>query len=525
MRNNGPVTQRELGFDASTMLVSTTDLKGRITYANAAFVRVSGFSEDELTGKAHNLVRHPDMPPAAFEDLWRTLAAGRPWTALVKNRCKNGDHYWVRANVTPVREGGQVVGYMSVRTCPDRGDVDAAEALYRSIREGRASGRFDGGRWVRTDPASRVLRRVGDSLLAREALVLAALSLPAAAALAWSLPGAVSTWMVLAVQSVLAAVLLWRFQVRVVRPLRRVADAADSVASGVLQVGRPDPRRDEVGRISGAIDQLTVNLMAVVSDVRNEAEGIRTTTEEVSKGGLDLSNRTEQQAANLEQTSAALQQFAQSTQANAARTDQASAIAGEASGRAADGGEAMRKVVDTMRDIEQGSRRIADIIGVIDGIAFQTNILALNAAVEAARAGEQGRGFAVVAGEVRSLAQRSASAAREITALIGEAVGRVESGVRSVAEAGSTIEATLEAVRRMNALIGEIAGATGSQASEIAQVSSAVAQLESLTQQNAALVEQSAAAAGSLHDQAARMVGAVDVFKMDRGRSAGAFRP
>jgi len=519
MRNNGPVTDRERSFDASEMLVSMTDLKGRITYANAAFVRVSGFGMDELVGKAHNLVRHPDMPAEAFEDLWRTIAGGRPWTALVKNRCKNGDFYWVRANVTPVREGERTVGYMSVRTLPARPEIEAAERLYQAIRERRAGhAGFEAGQWVRRDPASRALRRIGASLQARQVAALGTMTGVPLATLWWALPQGPLLWAASGLQAALAIAFAMWFGSRVVGPLRRMAGAADAVASGSLAPGARDARTDEVGRIGAALDQLTVNLMAVVSDVRSEADGIRLTTEEISKGGVDLSNRTEQQAASLEQTAAALQQFAASTQSNAERTSQARAIAGDATERAGFGGAAMTRVVETMKGIEDGSRRIADIIGVIDGIAFQTNILALNAAVEAARAGEQGRGFSVVAAEVRSLAQRSAEAAREIKSLIGSNVERVESGMNTVAEAGTTIEQTVEAVNRVSALIGEISAATGAQAAEIVEVSAAVDQLESLTQQNAALVEQSAAAAGSLNDQAGRMVGAVNVFKLSGGR-------
>jgi methyl-accepting chemotaxis protein len=286
------------------------------------------------------------------------------------------------------------------------------------------------------------------------------------------------------------------------------------VAAGALDSRSNRDRADEIGQVARALDQLTVNLMAVVSDVRREAEAIRTTTEEIARGGDDLSHRTEQQAASLEQTAAALQQFAHSTHDNAGHTSTASQIAAEASSQARSGGEAVERVVSTMREIEAGSRKIADIIGVIDGIAFQTNILALNAAVEAARAGEQGRGFAVVAAEVRSLAQRSADAARQIKSLIGESVGRVESGAQIVHDAGRTMTDIVGAVRRLTDLIGEISVATGAQASEIQQVNAAVGHLDGMTQQNAALVEQSAAAAQSLKDQAGRLVDAVNAFKL-----------
>jgi aerotaxis receptor len=515
MRNNGPVTGREQAYDAAAMLVSMTDLKGRITYANPAFVQVSGFSADELLGKAHNLVRHPDMPAEAFDDMWRTIAGGSPWTALVKNRCRNGDHYWVRANVTPVIERGEAVGYLSVRTLPSREDVAVAESLYAAIREGRArNGRFEAGRWVRRDPVSTLLRRVDASLPARNLLGLGSMAALSVGTMVWTLPSGPVLWAAAGVQVALAAGLAVSFGRRVVGPLRQVADAANRVAAGALDARSNLDRGDELGQVARALDQLTVNLMAVVSDVRREAEGIRTTTEEVARGGDDLSNRTEQQAASLEQTAAALQQFAQSTHQNAGYTSKASQIAAEASDQARSGGEAVERVVHTMREIEASSRKIADIIGVIDGIAFQTNILALNAAVEAARAGEQGRGFAVVAAEVRSLAQRSAEAARQIKNLIGESVGQVESGAQIVHDAGRTMSEVVGAVHRVTDLIAEISAATGAQASEIEQVNAAVGHLDDMTQQNAALVEQSAAAAESLKDQAGRLVDAVNAFKL-----------
>ena len=515
MRNNGPVTDREQLYSSATMLVSMTDLKGRITYANPAFVQVSGYTLSELLGKAHNLVRHPDMPEAAFADLWGTIQTGRPWTALVKNRCKNGDYYWVRANVTPVIEQGEVVGFMSVRTLPAREEVESAEALYSAIREGKArNGCFEAGRWVKKDPVSRMWRRVNGSLPARNVLGLTALVLVSLGAL-WSLaPPSAGLWAATVAQLALAAVLALSYARRVAAPLQQVARAANRVAAGALDARAQVDRADEVGQVSRALDQLSVNLMAVVSDVRSEAESIRITTAEIAKGGDDLSNRTEQQAASLEQTAAALQQFGHSTHDNASRTGQASGIAAEASQQAAVGGEAVQRVVQTMRDIEGSSRKIADIIGVIDGIAFQTNILALNAAVEAARAGEQGRGFSVVAAEVRSLAQRSAEAAREIKGLIGESVGRVESGVAIVNDAGRTMQGIVDSVNRLAGLIEEISSATGSQASEIEEVNAAVGHLDSMTQQNAALVEESAAAAGSLKDQADRLVEAVNAFKL-----------
>ena len=515
MRDNGPVSGREQSYDPASMLVSMTDLKGRITYANPAFVQVSGFTLDELLGKAHNLVRHPGMPPQAYADMWRTIQSGQPWTALVKNRCKDGGHYWVRANVTPVMERGETVGYLSVRTLPTRGEIDGAESLYAAIRAGRArNGHFEAGRWVRRDLLSVLLRRIDRSLPVRNALGLAAMAATGVVAMALTMPAGPGFWIAAALQLGLAGALAASFTARVARPLARVADAANRVAAGALDARSGVDRIDQVGQAARALDQLTVNLMAVVSDVRREAQGIRTTTEEIARGGDDLSNRTEQQAASLEQTAAALQQFAYATHDNAGHTAKASQIAAEASEQARSGGEAVERVVHTMREIEASSRKIADIIGVIDGIAFQTNILALNAAVEAARAGEQGRGFAVVAAEVRSLAQRSAEAARQIKDLIGESVGRVASGAQIVHDAGRTMTDIVGAVRRVTDLIAEITAATGAQAAEIEQVNAAVGHLDGMTQQNVALVEQSAAAAESMKEQAGRLVDAVNAFKL-----------
>jgi len=515
MRNNGPVTDREQSYSASTMLVSMTDLKGRITYANAAFVQVSGYSLSELIGKAHNMVRHPDMPAAAFQDLWDTIQSGRPWTALVKNRCKNGDHYWVRANVTPVIEQGAVVGYLSVRTLPGRDEVTAAQALYDAINAGTARhGKFEAGRWVRKDPVSGFVRQIQSSLALRNLLGTGSLALVALAALWTGLPAGPLLWGSSGLLIAMVAALAFSFNLRVLAPLNRVADAANRVAASALDARAQVDQADIVGQVSRALDQLSVNLMAVVSDVRQEAESIRVTTAEIAKGGEDLSNRTEQQAANLEQTAAALQQFGDSSHDNADRTAQASEIAAQAADQAVSGGQAVQRVVQTMRDIEGSSRKIADIIGVIDGIAFQTNILALNAAVEAARAGEQGRGFSVVAAEVRSLAQRSAEAANEIKSLIGESVSRVESGVQIVHDAGGTMQGIVDSVNRLAGLISEISVATRSQDGEINQVNAAVGQLDAMTQQNAALVEESAAAAASLKDQADRLVEAVNAFKL-----------
>jgi methyl-accepting chemotaxis protein len=292
-----------------------------------------------------------------------------------------------------------------------------------------------------------------------------------------------------------------------------VAAAATAIAEGDLS-GDIDTSRAQPGSVVQAMAQMQHALRRLVGQVRSSSDSIATASDEIAKGNADLSQRTEEQASNLQQTAASMEQLTSTVANNADTARQASQLAGSASVVAGKGGQIVGQVVKTMEEISASSRKIADIIGVIDGIAFQTNILALNAAVEAARAGEQGRGFAVVAGEVRALAQRSAQAAKEIKALIGDSVERVESGGRLVDEAGQTMDEIVTQVRRVTDLISEISAATQEQSSGIGQVGTAVSQLDEVTQRNAALVEESAAAADSLHQQAEELVQAISVFRL-----------
>jgi methyl-accepting chemotaxis protein len=289
---------------------------------------------------------------------------------------------------------------------------------------------------------------------------------------------------------------------------------AQTVAAGDLGSQVVVDRRDEIGTLLAALQQMNGSLVAIVGDVRQASESIATGSAQIAHGNADLSQRTEEQASNLEQTAASMEQLTATVKHNADTARRASELAEGASSVAARGGEVVGQVVTTMDGITDSSRRIADIIGVIDGIAFQTNILALNAAVEAARAGEQGRGFAVVASEVRSLAQRSATAAKEIKVLIGESVGKVENGTRLVADAGRTMGDIVDQVQRVSTLIAEISDASGEQSRGIGQIGDAVAQLDQVTQQNAALVEESAAAAESLKVQADGLARTVATFRL-----------
>ncbi|MDN3922946.1 methyl-accepting chemotaxis protein [Roseateles violae] len=301
----------------------------------------------------------------------------------------------------------------------------------------------------------------------------------------------------------------------IVDPLRAAVRMAEQVASGDLRLNQTvSSAGDETGQLIRAMQRMAEQLAELVRQVRDGSESIATGSAQIAAGNADLSQRTEQTASNLQQTAAAMEQLTGTVQNNNETARQAAQLAGGASGAARQGGELMERVVGTMGEISASSRRIVDIIGTIDGIAFQTNILALNAAVEAARAGEQGRGFAVVAGEVRALAQRSAEAAREIKALIGASVDTVESGGVLVGDAGRTVSDVVLQVQRVTELIDAISAASESQTQGIAQVGEAVGQLDQVTQQNSALVEQSAAAAESLRQQAEQLNATVARFRL-----------
>ena len=396
MRLNTPVTSQEFILDDGKTIVSTTDLKGKITYANPYFIEVSGFAEEELIGAPQNILRHPDMPVEAFADLWATIKAGMPWSGMVKNRCKNGDFYWVYANVTPVIEAGRSVGFMSVRTKPSREQVAQADKLYRELREGNPRRlRIERGR----------LRHRG-----------------------WR---------------------NWAGQWRDLSLARQIGLGMGAL-SGLLALLA----------VSGALRQTNVNLHSIIADVRSNFDEIQTATSEIASGNPDLSGRTESQASSLQQTAASMEQLTSHVQQSAASVHSANELAGQASSVAEAGGSIVSQMVQTMDDISQSSRKILDIIGMIDGIAFQTNILALNAAVEAACAGEHGKGFAVVATEVRSLAQRPATAARELQQLIDSSLAKVDAGTQLTSNAGATMSEVIESVGRVTRVMDEIHHAT-----------------------------------------------------------------
>jgi aerotaxis receptor len=518
MRTNLPVTATERLIREGESIVSKTDMQGNITYVNPYFVEVSGFSEIELIGAPQNIIRHPDMPVEAFADMWHTIKAGVPWTGLVKNRCKNGDFYWIQANVTPVREAGRMVGYMSVRTRASRSDIEGAEKGYKLVREKKAHGMaIRDGALVPVGVTSMARRwrdlsltkRIGGAITV---LMLAIVALCVAAVNAGAERTVVAGFGVLAIA---VALYLWiSLHSTIIAPLRLAIDVARAIAAGDLSSRFSTVRNDDVGQLLRALQQMNVNLTAIIGDVHANVTSIQHGTGEIASGNMDLSKRTEAQAASLEQTAASMEEFSATVKQNASAAGEADQLAAMASTVAREGGEAVQKMMATMHDISASSGQIVEIISLIDGIAFQTNILALNAAVEAARAGEQGRGFAVVAGEVRNLAQRSAAAAREIKTLIDISGSKVKHGTDLATRASSTMGNIVEAVERVTTILGDISAASREQSAGIEQVNQAVAHMDEVTQQNAALVEEAAAAAAALDGQAMQLSQAVSVFKV-----------
>ncbi len=491
MRINMPVTRTERHLKDGEYIVSKTNLKGQIVYVNRPFLEISGFTEEELMGAPHNIVRHPDMPVEAFEDLWRTLKAGKPWRGMVKNRCKNGDYYWVDANANPIWEDGRITGYMSLRRKPERKDVDAAERFYRQLRENSAgSMTVEDGRAVPTGLRGLVHRAVRPGVKSQLAasLVFALLALPSS--MFEYLGGNLPASALLAVTG--TAALLWNFLTvdrKILKKLDEAIRACQAIASGNLHI-KPD-ETGVAGRLFHAIGIMAGNVDSIVTDIRHIADAVKESSTAVTATAGALSSASSQQAASVEETSTAIDQMSSSIGRNTENAKVTDSMASSVARQAKEGGEAVHETVQAMK-------RIAEKIGIIDDIAYQTNLLALNAAIEAARAGQHGKGFAVVAAEVRKLAERSQIAAQEIGEVARGSVGLAE-------RASRLLDEIVPAIAKTSELVQEISSSSQEQSGGVSQINNAMSHLNDATQQNAASSEELAATAGEMNSQAERL--------------------
>ncbi|HHH44742.1 MAG TPA: PAS domain S-box protein [Gammaproteobacteria bacterium] len=492
MKINTPVTDHEVNYPEDANLLSTTNLKGAITYCNEDFIKVSGYGEEELVGRNHNIVRHPDMPPAAFADLWTSLKNEHSWMGIVKNRCKDGSYYWVDAYVTPIRENGRVDEYQSVRTRPERSIVRRAERIYRQLKQGKM-------------PLALRLPEIG--IRSRLAAGFAFAVLPPLGALAASDAfGAVATWSISAVSVGAAVFTTWLISGRI----RAAAAKARKIIDNPLMQLIYTDNRDEVGSIELAMKMQAAELRAVVGRVgdssltlKSSAESLAGTIEETNVRLHEQQSQTDQVATAMHEMSATVQEVARNATYAADGTveaqqsaDEGRAVVNETVRSIRDVAEGVAQAAGVINQLNSDAASIGTVVDVIRGIAEQTNLLALNAAIEAARAGEQGRGFAVVADEVRTLAQRTQQSTQEIQDMVerlqegaNEAVSAMEQGtektetsVQCATRAGKALEDITTAIRKISDMNTQIATAAEEQSAVAEEINGNVATINELGQ-------------------------------------------
>ncbi|SEQ94799.1 aerotaxis receptor [Nitrosomonas sp. Nm51] len=522
MRVNMPITTIEKDFRESDGLISKTDPKGRITFVNDAFVQVSGFSREELHGKAHNIVRHPDMPEEAFDDLWKTIKSGKPWTGVIKNRCKNGDYYWVEANVSPLREGNQITGYISIRNKPTSEQIKSAEALFCDIKAEKAV--LKEGRIVKKGIAGKLTGMMNPSVKAKLSLAFAIPCMTLLLAVTGAVIGLAAQYPTGYATTIgfgfLVSVILGYYSVSSIsRPLKDLSDAIIRAASGDFSPLNYPPANGELGRLQELLKLMNRNMRRILLNISISTDIVSRTSEDLVTGNDELSRRTTEQTANLEKTAASMEELTSTVAQNDENVQEVNKLGIQASTVASKGGEIVNDVVHTMNLIHESAKKVVNIISVIDEIAFQTNILALNAGVESARAGEHGRGFAVVASEVRMLAQRSATAAKEIAALINNSVNQIEAGTELADKAGQTMTEVVNAVQKVTEIMADITNASREQNSGIEQINEAMISLDTVTQQNTALVQDIAESTEILQKQTDNVTEAFTVLKLNNTAS------
>ncbi|MBK6659915.1 MAG: methyl-accepting chemotaxis protein [Proteobacteria bacterium] len=538
MNPNSSTSTVERAFPPRTTLVSRTDLKGVITYANQAFIDLSGYSRAELLGAKHSVVRHPDMPAAAFEDLWRTIGANKPWRGMVKNRCKNGDHYWVEAFVTPYHEHGRLVGYQSIRTAPSRAQVDAAEAFYREVRQGRAQ--------YRSAAPSLVERLPFDTRANLTSLALVSLFVLTATA-GWLdhhrlalLGGGLGV--------LIAGATCWWNISRVHRPLARVEATLLALAEGRLGRRVEIVRGEEFPELLEAAETMRLRLAAMVLEIQQTARRLKGETAQMDTEIKGLKARLGEQNGRMNAAAVALEEMGATVEEVSARIRDTAAHARGADAIVTEVNLSVRNEVSTsnaiMGAVAESSARIDELHSAVSlvgqasneirDIAAQTNLLALNAAIEAARAGEQGRGFAVVADEVRALATRTAASTDKITEIIEhitDATRRALSTMHSTREGVTrnaddiqVVGAALEQVTRASHDILQLAEgnarAMQEQASSASELGTAVEHINALADGNSRAFEHLGLTSETVDGTASELTALVAHYAMSEPRAA-----
>jgi aerotaxis receptor len=467
MKRNLPVTDVERPFPRGKYIVSRTDLKGAITYANDTFVEMSGFTREELIGKNHNIVRHPDMPPAGFQNLWDTIREGRPWGGIVKNRCKNGDYYWVSTLVVPVRKDNATIGYMSVRTEPSREQVAAADALYRQLNVSGAALPMPSA-WQRVTLRAKQRVLVGwmivSQLLGGAAAWFGGALDMSPAAVQWSLT-------VLGTSTFFAAVALLLLQDRIIAGLSELTQRLDHVAQGDLTDRIPLDRFDELGVLNDQLASMQTHLKSMLAEIAEAADRVRDSAaaldgemSEAHEASSAQTSATSSIAAAVEELVVSVQEVASSAKTAVEDVEASRTLLDNASARMSESREASQNVVatvhaasETMSELFKSIFAIGEVTKAIQEIADQTNLLALNAAIEAARAGEQGRGFAVVADEVRKLAEKAKKHSDEISSTVLQIQNDTQAAVTQMESAGSFVATTEAAMGSAQAGLDEVA--------------------------------------------------------------------